>query len=125
MNPANHGIRNENIRRRKMKMLEQEDVEALERQVNLWLENRGIPPQRYKNLPAHDKVVLHNLVCIPTQLTTAGERRALYRKLCAQESIAGRKTIDPVDHMTDEDLKTFFSSLPPSQGRLLVDWGCE
>ena len=106
-------------------MMESEDMKALERQVHPWLDNRAIPLQRYKNLQAHDKVVLHNLVCIPTHPTTASERRALYRKLCAQESIAGRKAIDPVDSMTDENLRAFFSPLTPSQGRLLVDWGCE
>ena len=108
-----------------MKREDREDMEELEQQVRPWLKSKGIPLQRYKNLQAHDKVVLHNLVCIPTQLTTPSERRALYRKLYMPESIAGRKTIDPVDSMTDEDLKVFLSPLSPSQGILLVDWGCE
>ena len=106
-------------------MLEQDDVEAIEREVRLWFKKREIPPRAYMNLPDYYKVVLHNLVCIPTHLTTYSERRALYRKLCLPEGIAGRKTIDPVDSMTDEDLRTFFSPVTPSQGRLLVDWGCE
>lgn len=105
-------------------MLEQEGREEFERQVNLWLKSRGIPFQRYENLQAHDKFVLRSLVCVPSQLTTPSERRSLYRKLCMPDIVVVRGAIDPVDSKTDEDLKTFFSPLPPSQGTL-VDWGCE
>lgn len=105
-------------------MIKREDMEELEQQVRMWLKSRGIPFRRYENLQAHDKFVLRSLVCIPAQLTTPGERRSLYRKLCMPEIVAGRDAIDPVDSMTDEALRDFFSSLPPSQGTL-VDWGCE
>ena len=95
-------------------MRKHEDNEALERQVCRWLEKKVIPYQRYRNLPPHNKEVLRNLVCEPTGLTTYDERKDLYKKLCLSD-IVGRKSIDPVDFMPDEELRRFFSPLTPSE----------
>ena len=97
-------------------MTKHEVNEAFEQQACRWLEKKGIPYQRYKNLPDYYKVVLHNLVCIPTHTTTYDQRKNLYKKLCLSD-IAGRESIDPADFMPDEELRKFFSPLTPS-GRL-------
>jgi len=104
--------------------MSQNEEERLKRHVRPWLEKREIPQQNYRNLPAYYKGLLHKQVCTPTHPTTYAERRDLYRKLCSPAGIAGRDSINPVDSMTDEDLRTFFSPLTPSQGRLSDDWGC-
>ena len=99
-----------------MRMSEHKDMKTPERQVRLWLEKREIPLERYRNLTSSAKVVLHNLVCIPTHTTTYTQRKDLYGKLCLPESIiAGRKSIDPTDFMPDEELKKFFTPVPPSE----------
>lgn len=108
-----------------MKIGRYEDMKATERQVRLWLANRRFSPQDYRNLSSYHKDLLHKLVCTPTHPTTYAERRDLYRKLCSRGGMAGRDSIDPVDSMTDEDLRTFFSPLTPSQGVFWDDWGCE
>jgi len=105
-----------------MKMSKHGDMEAIERQIRLWLEKRGIPQQRYENLQPFDKDVLHNLVCTPTHPTTYNQRRDLYRKLCLPESmVAGRNSIDPLDFIPDEELRKFFSPLPLTPGEKLPD----
>ena len=107
-----------------MGMSEHDDKGKCEPEVRLWLEKRGIPYEHYVNLPTFHKIVLHNCVCTPTQPTSYSQRRDLYRRLCSLGSIAGRYSIDPVDSMTDEQLRTFLSPLTPSQGILWDDWGC-
>ena len=100
-------------------MLRRKDDEALERAVSLWLEKKEIPYQSYRNLPTHNKVVLRNLICIPPRPTTYSQRKDLYKKLCSP-NIGGKKSIDPVDPMTDEQRKEFFS--PLSSSETLSDW---
>ncbi len=90
--------------------------------VDKWLKNRGVPYDRYENLSDYHKTVLHNSICIPTKSVSHEQRRKLYRALFTSE--AGRDYTDSVDSKTDEELRTFFSPLLPSQGILLVDWGC-
>ena len=103
-------------------MLRRRDDKTMVSEVGLWLMKKGIPYQRYDNLSAYLKGVLRNLVCRPTRPTTHRERQDLYKELCLPK---GRESIDPLDSMTDEQLRTFFSPLTPSQGELWVDWGCE
>jgi len=91
-----------------------EGEEILEQQVRLWMDKNGIPYQRYWNLSNHYKVVLHNLVCIPTRPTTHHQRRELYEKLCLPD-LAGKHAIDPVDFMPDEKRQEFFMPVPPSE----------
>jgi len=96
-------------------MLRHKDDETLEREVSPWLEKKGIPYQRYRNLPAHNKVVLRNLICIPPHPTTYSQRKDLYKKLCLPDIVAGKDSIDPVDFMPDEKLRKFFTPLAPSE----------
>ncbi len=97
-----------------MKTSKHEDMEALERQVNPWLMKKGIPYQRYDNLSAYLKVVLRNLVCIPTRLTTYTERVDLWKKLCLPDILRGGIDLD--DFVPpDEQLQEFFSPLTPSE----------
>ncbi len=107
-----------------MKMSKHKDTEKLEQEVSPWLKKRGIPQENYRKLPFNYKILLHDLVCTQAYPSSPLQRRDLYRRLCSPGVIAGRESIDPVDTMTDEDLRTFFSPLTPSQGRLLDDWGC-
>lgn len=94
-------------------MLRHKDDETLEREVSPWLEKKGIPYQRYRNLPTHDKVVLRNLVCIPTRPTTYSERQDLYKALCLPD---GGRYIHPDDLVPpDEELREFFSPLSSSE----------
>jgi len=88
-----------------------EDIESLERKVRPWLEKRGIPIQRYRNLPTNDKTKLHNLVCTPTPTSSYLEREKLYRKLCSQGGTAGRDARDPVSFVPHEEIDKFFSPL--------------
>ncbi len=92
-------------------MLRRKDDEAPAREVSLWLKRNGIL-ERYKNLRSHNKVVLRNLVCIPTRPTTYSQRKDLYKKLCLPE---GKDSIGPVDSTTDEQRKKFFTPLAPSE----------
>jgi len=96
-------------------MLGHKDDETLEREVRLWLKKKGIPCQRYRNLPTHNKAVLRNLICIPPHSTTYSQRKDLYKKLCLPDIVAGRESIDPVDFMPDKELKKFFTPLAPSE----------
>lgn len=99
-----------------IEMPNSEEMRGCEREVFLWLDNKGIPHQSYRNLPTHNKVVLRNLVCIPTHTTTYTQRKNLYRTLCLSASIiAGRESVDPADFMPDEELKKFFTPVPPSE----------
>ena len=100
---------------RKMRMLKHEDMEAVDWQVSVWLEKRGIPHQSYRNLPTSDKVVLRNLVCMPSQPTTYNQRRDLYRRLCLPGGVAGRESSDSVEPMPDEERRRFFSPLTPGE----------
>ncbi|MFC2067223.1 hypothetical protein ACFLUO_09305 [Chloroflexota bacterium] len=103
-----------------MKLSRHEDAEKCEQEVRLWLEKRlekrGIPYERYKNLPEYNKVTLRNLVCIPTKPTTTLQRKDLYEKI-----IAGRELIDSLGSVPDdEEVKKIFSPLTPSEK--LYDW---
>ena len=90
------------------------DDEKREREVRQWLEKKGIPYQRYRNLSNHFKDVLRSQICIPTRTTSPLQRRELYKKLCLPD-IAGRDSIDPVQFMPDEEREKFFSPLTPSE----------
>ena len=95
-------------------MLRRKDDETLEREASLWLEKKGIPYQRYRNLPTHNKVVLRNRLCVPTRPTSYSQLKDLYKKLCLPD-ITGRESIDPVDFMPDKELEKFFTPLDPSE----------
>ena len=99
-----------------MRMSEHEGTENCEQEVRLWLEKKGIPYERYMNLSAFNKIVLRNQVCKPTRPTTHAQRRELYKKLFLPDRIiAGRKSIDPLDFVPDEELKKVFSPLTPGE----------
>jgi len=98
-----------------------EYTERREQEVRLWLRIRGLSYERYLKLSTHLKSVLRNLICTPTQPTSYSQRRDLYRSFCSPGSIAGRDSIDPVDSMTDEQRKKFFSPLTPSEKRSYFD----
>jgi len=98
-----------------MRMSEHKDTEKYEQEVRLWLEKRGIPHERYMNLPTSNKVVLHDSVCPPTRPTTYAQREELYRKLCLPESRAGIKSPHPGGFTTDEGRQRLFSPLTPSE----------
>ena len=96
-------------------MLKRENDEAPAREVSLWLEKHGIL-ERYKNLRSHNKVVLRNLVCIPTRLTTHTERVNLYKELYLQDKdMPGRDKY--LDNLVppDEELKKLFTPVAPSE----------
>ncbi len=103
-----------------MRMSEHDDKEKSEREVRLWLRIRGFSYERYLKLSTHLKSVLRNLICTPTQTTSYSQRRDLYRRLCSPD-MAGREAIDPLDSMTDEQRKKFFSPLTPSEKRSYFD----
>ena len=108
-----------------MRMSEHEDREQFEQEVRLWLDSRDFPDELCVNLPTYYKSLLHKLVCSPTQPVSDSQRRDLYRKLCSPGSRAGRDSADPVDSMTDEQLRAFFSPPYPRQSIFHVDWGCD
>ena len=95
-------------------MLRRRDDEIPEREISLWLEREGIPPERYRNLQPHGKVVLRNLVRMPTRPTTTRERKELYKNLCLPY-LVGKDSIDPVDFMPDEKIREFFNPVAPSE----------
>ena len=94
-------------------MLRRRDDKTMVSEVGSWLMKKGIPYQRYDNLSAYLKDVLRNLVCIPTRTTTYRERKDLYKELCLPD-IA--RDMNPDDFVPpDEEVKKFFSPLPPSE----------
>ena len=97
-------------------MSDQEHNEESEQEVRLWLRIRGFSYERYLKLSTHRKSVLRNLICTPTKTTTYEQRKDLSREL-----VAGREAIDPLDSMTDEQRKKFFSPLTPSEKRSYFD----
>jgi len=101
-----------------MGMSEHDNKEKCEQEVRLWLRIRGFSYERYLKLSTHLKSVLRNLVGRPTRPTTHRERQDLYKELCLSE---GRESIDPLDSMTDEQRKQFFSPLTPSEKRSYFD----
>ena len=99
-----------------------EYTERREQEVRLWLRIRGFLYERYLKLSTHLKSVLRNLICTPTKTTTYEQRKDLYIELCLPDSIvAGKKAIDPLDSMTDEQRKKVFSPLTPSEKRSYFD----
>ncbi len=99
---------------------EKSEEGQIEREVRLWLRIRGFSYERYLKLSTYLKSVLRNLICLPTKTTTYEQRKDLYRELCLPD-IAGKMTIDPLDSMTDEQRKEFFSPLTPSEKRSYFD----
>ena len=85
-----------------------------EREVSSWLDNKGIPLQRYQNLEKHERVVLQNLLCIPTRSTSPTQRKDLYKKLCLLD-IAGKGSVDPSDFVPDDKIEEFFTPIAPSK----------
>ena len=102
-----------------MDMQKHEDTEVVEQKVCLWLEKKGLPYERYLNLPTHNKIVLRNLVGTPTRPTTHRERQNLYKELCLPD-MAGRESINPVDFIPGEEIEKFFTPLTPSE--TLSEW---
>ena len=92
-------------------MLRREDDKAPGREISLWLEKNRIPIERYINLPSHEKVVLRNLVCIPTRPTSHEERRNLWIELCSPDTARDINDLVP----PDEELRIFFSPVDPSE----------
>lgn len=89
-------------------------MEPVKLNIRLWLEKNGFPQGIYIKLHPIYKDLLRKLICPPFGLTTAKERRDLYRKLCSLTGVAGRDSIYPAGNMTDEDIEKFFSPLTPS-----------
>jgi len=105
---------------RKMRITKHQDMEGLDWQVRLWLRKRRIPPQDYRSLPSHYKVLLHDVVCVPTLAPSDRQLREL-----AQELHLSQLRLDvrpnghasgPVDLMPHDDLREFFS-LPADERR--------
>ena len=98
------------------RMSKGENIEPNEQEVYRWLELRGIPQQYYENLSPSVKDIQRNLVCTPTRLTSPGQRKDLYQKLCLREMIAGRGPVDG-DYLIppDDELRKFFSPLTPAE----------
>ena len=98
-------------------MLEQDDVEAIEREVRLWFKKRKIPPRAYMKLPLSDKVLLCGQVCGRTH-ADEWQLRDLYRKLLLFQ-MRGAKAysteVNLITDKTDEELREFFSPLSPSE----------
>lgn len=83
--------------------------------IRLWLGIRlgvrGIElTSIYDKLPKHIKDILHSCICVPVQTTTHRQREDLLKAL---QNAAGRDTLDPLDHMTDEERDRFLS--PPTE----------
>lgn len=97
-----------------MRMLGQEDVEAIEREVRLWFKRRGISPRGYMNLPLSSKVLLCGQVCGRTH-AEIWQLRDLWGELLPFQT-RGTTRYSP----TDEELQKFFSPLTPSES--LLDW---
>ncbi|MFC1977820.1 hypothetical protein ACFLWS_06130 [Chloroflexota bacterium] len=97
-------------------MLRRKDNGTPEREVSLWLEKNGIPPQRYVSLQPSEKKALHDELSVPKRPTSDRQRRDLYRKLFFSD-IAGRDSIDPVDFMPSEELDKIF--IPPASSETL------
>jgi len=95
-------------------MLEQDDVEAIEREVRLWFKKREIPPRAYMNLPLSDKVLLCGQVCGRTH-ADAWQLRDLYGKLLFFQMRGAEAYSTAVNLITDEELQKFFSPLTPSE----------
>lgn len=93
-------------------MLRHRDNERPEQEVSLWLE-RNTLSEKYKKLQRHNKVVLRNLVCIPTRTTSPSQRKDLWKELCLPN--IGRD-LNPDDFVPpDEELKKFFTPVAPSE----------
>ena len=80
-----------------------------EREVDLWLEVKGVPKRNYVKLTSYCKGLLHNQICAPTKPTSPGQRRDLYEKLFLSGIVSGRKSNDLVGNKTDGEIKEFFS----------------
>ncbi|GAF95147.1 unnamed protein product [marine sediment metagenome] len=95
-------------------MLWRKDNEIPEPEITLWLERNGIPKQRYHNLSNNEKVVLGNLLKIPTRPTSPQQRKDLYTRLCLPD-LGGRESIDPTDFVPDDKIEEFFTPIAPSE----------
>ena len=99
-----------------MKMSKHGDMEAIERQIRLWLKKMKIPRQNYVNLPSSDKVLLHNLVCARTFSLSDAQLRTLYQNLVpGKRRAAGEVGPAAIDLLTNEELKKFFMPLTPGE----------
>lgn len=85
-----------------------ETKEKLDNGIQRWLEEYGVPPERYYKLDAHFKVLLQNLVSPPKFETSDTELRGLYKQLFPLASRNGTYSINPIDSIKNEDLKIFF-----------------
>jgi len=101
-------VSNENIRRKTME--KNEDEEIFEREVQPWLEKKGIPQQNYRNLSFSDKILLHGWVCARSRPLSDRQLRNLYQKLHLQEFRDGSSP-----DMAYEELQNFFAPLSPSE----------
>ena len=97
-------------------MLKHQDMEALDWQVSLWLEKRGIPLQDYRNLPPHYKVLLDDVVCARTLPPSDRQLRELARELHLSELRLNGQSSGPVDLIPHGELREFFS-LPAGERR--------
>ena len=95
-------------------MLRREDNETVERKVRVWLEEKGIPLERYINLHPGEKKALLGELSIPKRKASDRQRRDLYRTLCLPD-IAGREAIDPVEFLPSEELDEFLTPISPSE----------
>jgi len=105
---------------RKMRMLKHQDMEALDWQVRLWLDYRKIPPQDYRNLPSHYKVLLHDVVCVRTLPPSDRQLKELAGELHLSQLRLNVRlnahSSGPVDLMPHDDLREFFL-LPAGERR--------
>ena len=104
---------------RKMRMLRHQDMEALDWQVSLWLEKRGIQHQDYSNLPPHCNVSLHDAVCGGTRPPSDRQLRELAQELHLSELRLNGHSSGPVDFMPDGELREFFSLTAGERRRYL------
>ncbi len=92
-------------------------METIDLYIRLWLQKHGVLEKIYRNLSSYYKGILHKLICPPAGLTSTRERLELYLRLFSSTDIGGRKTIAPVEHMTDEEIEKIFSPVTPDDVR--------
>ena len=87
--------------------------DTIEREINLWLEQKNITAQIYKRLQPGDKEALLGQLSVPKRPASYKQLKDLYRKLCLID--VGGRVADPIDSMTYESLDKFFTATAPSK----------
>ena len=90
--------------------------EEIDREIRKWLDKWDFSYETYLKLPPHLRDRLCYWVCAPSGSGSDRQRRDLYYRMFSIEgTLGGRKSPNPVDRITDEELRSVFSPLPPSE----------